>query len=82
MAYGAGAVIADPEFVQFHPTAMDVGLDPSPLATEALRGEGAILVGAEGTSFMSRYHPKAELAPRDEVARAIHMEIEAGRKPF
>lgn len=82
MAYGAGAVIADPEFVQFHPTAMDVGLDPSPLATEALRGEGAILVGVDGTSFMSRYHPQAELAPRDEVARAIHMEIEAGRKTF
>ena len=82
MAYGAGAVIADPEFVQFHPTAMDVGLDPSPLATEALRGEGAILVGEDGASFMSRYHAQAELAPRDEVARAIHMEIAAGRKTF
>ncbi|MEO0606871.1 MAG: L-aspartate oxidase [Pseudomonadota bacterium] len=82
MAYSAGAVIADPEFVQFHPTAMDVGLDPSPLATEALRGEGAILVSADGTSFMSRYHAEAELAPRDEVARAIHTELAAGRKTF
>jgi L-aspartate oxidase len=82
MAYGAGAVIADPEFVQFHPTAMDVGLDPSPLATEALRGEGANLIGADGESFMTRYHPKAELAPRDEVARAIHTEIAAGRKVY
>ena len=82
MAYGAGAVIADPEFVQFHPTAMDVGLDPAPLATEALRGEGAILVGEDGTSFMSRYHLQAELAPRDEVARAIHTEISEGRKTY
>ncbi|MEQ3745213.1 MAG: L-aspartate oxidase [Henriciella sp.] len=82
MAYAAGAVIADPEFVQFHPTAMDVGLDPSPLATEALRGEGATLIGADGESFMTRYHPKAELAPRDEVARAIHTEIAAGRKVY
>lgn len=82
MAYSVGAVIADPEFVQFHPTAMDVGLDPSPLATEALRGEGAILIGEDGASFMSRYHPAAELAPRDEVARAIHTEISEGRKTF
>lgn len=82
MASVAGAVIADPEFVQFHPTAMDVGLDPSPLATEALRGEGAILVGDDATPFMARYHPKAELAPRDEVARAIHSEISEGRKTY
>lgn len=82
MAYSAGAVIADPEFVQFHPTAMDVGLDPSPLATEALRGEGATLIGEDGKGFMTRYHPKAELAPRDEVARAIHSEIAAGRKAY
>ena len=82
MAYTAGAVIADPEFVQFHPTAMDVGLDPSPLATEALRGEGAILIGADETAFMARYHDQAELAPRDEVARAIHTEISEGRATF
>ena len=82
MAHDAGAVIADPEFVQFHPTAMDVGLDPAPLATEALRGEGAILIGQDGTPFMAAYHDKAELAPRDEVARAIHMEIANGRKTY
>ncbi len=82
MAWSIGAVIADPEFVQFHPTAMDVGLDPSPLATEALRGEGAVLVGSDGGQFMTRYHEQAELAPRDEVARAIHTELSEGRKVF
>jgi L-aspartate oxidase len=78
----AGARIADPEFVQFHPTAIDVGRDPAPLATEALRGEGAVLVNASGERFMLRYHPDAELAPRDVVARAIHAEREAGRGAF
>src|SRR5690606_23778596 len=78
----AGAVIADPEFVQFHPTAIDIGRDPAPLATEALRGEGAVLVRADGGGFMARYHPAAELAPRDVVARAIHAEREAGRGAF
>lgn len=82
MVYAAGGVIGDAEFVQFHPTAMDVGLDPAPLATEALRGEGAILVGNDGQPFMSRYHTDAELAPRDEVARAIHSERMAGRGAF
>jgi len=78
----AGAVIGDPEFVQFHPTAIDIGRDPAPLATEALRGEGAVLVNATGERFMARYHPDAELAPRDVVARAIHAEREAGRGAF
>lgn len=78
----AGAVIADPEFVQFHPTALDVGRDPAPLATEALRGEGAILVNRDGRRFMPGLHPDAELAPRDIVARAIHAEREAGRGAF
>jgi L-aspartate oxidase len=78
----AGARIADPEFVQFHPTAIDVGRDPAPLATEALRGEGAVLVDADGRRFMRRHHPDAELAPRDVVARAIHAEREAGRGAF
>jgi L-aspartate oxidase len=67
----AGAEILDPEFVQFHPTAIDVGADPAPLATEALRGEGATLVDANGEAFMARVHPSADLAPRDVVARAI-----------
>ncbi len=78
----AGAVIADPEFVQFHPTAIDIGRDPAPLATEALRGEGAVLVNGDGERFMARYHPDAEMAPRDVVARAIHAEREAGRGAF
>ena len=70
----AGAQIADPEFVQFHPTAIDVGADPAPLATEALRGLGAKLIDKTGRPFMAAYHAKAELAPRDIVARAIHRE--------
>ncbi|WP_293677064.1 L-aspartate oxidase [uncultured Phenylobacterium sp.] len=78
----AGAIVADPEFVQFHPTAIDIGRDPAPLATEALRGEGAVLVNGDGERFMDRYHPAAELAPRDVVARAIHAEREAGRGAF
>jgi len=82
MAARAGAVIADPEFVQFHPTAMDVGLDPAPLATEALRGEGAILLNDAGERFMLEVHPDAELAPRDVVARANFRQIQAGRKVF
>ena len=82
MAAIAGAEILDPEFVQFHPTAIDIGADPAPLATEALRGEGARLVDAAGVPFMSRYHPSAELAPRDVVARAIESERRAGRGAF
>jgi L-aspartate oxidase len=77
LAARAGAVIADPEFVQFHPTALDVGHDPAPLATEALRGEGATLINGEGERFMPRYHAEAELGPRDVVARAIQVEIAA-----
>ncbi|MBI1360676.1 MAG: L-aspartate oxidase [Alphaproteobacteria bacterium] len=82
MAYRAGALVADPEFVQFHPTAIDIGRDPAPLATEALRGEGAKLVDRNGRAFMCDYHPDCELAPRDEVARAIHAERAAGRGAF
>jgi L-aspartate oxidase len=82
LAAQAGALIGDPEFVQFHPTAIDIGRDPAPLATEALRGEGAMLVNADGERFMHRYHPAGELAPRDVVARAIHAERTAGRGAF
>ncbi len=78
----AGAQIADPEFVQFHPTALDVGRDPAPLATEALRGEGATLVDGEGEPFMRRYHALGDLAPRDIVARAVHRQIERGEGAF
>lgn len=79
MGHTVGAVAADLEFVQFHPTAIDIGRDPAPLATEALRGEGAVLVNADGSPFMARYHDQADLAPRDVVARAIHSERAAGR---
>jgi L-aspartate oxidase len=82
MAARAGAVVADPEFVQFHPTALAVGRDPAPLLTEALRGEGATLINSAGERFMLDAHPLAELAPRDIVARAVHAEIAAGRGAF
>jgi L-aspartate oxidase len=82
MAARAGAVISDAEFVQFHPTAIDCGEDPAPLATEALRGEGATLINRDGTRFMVPLHPDAELAPRDVVARAIFAETQAGRRPM
>jgi L-aspartate oxidase len=82
MAARAGALIADAEFVQFHPTAIAIGRDPAPLATEALRGEGAILVNDSGERFMQAVHADAELAPRDIVARAIHRQIVGGSKVF
>ncbi len=78
----AGAVIRDPEFVQFHPTALEIGADPAPLATEALRGEGARLVNGDGAPFMARYHKGADLAPRDVVARAVEAERAAGRGAY
>ncbi|MGY4615301.1 aspartate oxidase [Bradyrhizobium sp. USDA 4472] len=82
IAARAGAVIADTEFVQFHPTAIMVGRDPAPLATEALRGEGATLINGNGERFMAAQHPLAELAPRDIVARGVFAEIAAGRGAF
>jgi L-aspartate oxidase len=82
IAARAGAMIADAEFVQFHPTAIDVGKDPAPLATEALRGEGAMLVNRLGERFMLPIHKDAELAPRDIVARAVFAEVVAGRGAF
>jgi L-aspartate oxidase len=82
IAARAGAIIADPEFVQFHPTAIMVGRDPAPLATEALRGEGAMLINKAGERFMLSAHPLAELAPRDIVARGVFAEISAGRGAF
>ena len=66
-----GVRLADLEFVQFHPTALDVEGDPLPLLTEALRGAGAVLVDDSGRRFMPAIHADAELAPRDVVARAI-----------
>lgn len=71
IAARAGALLADMEFVQFHPTALAVDRDPLPLVTEAIRGEGAVLLDARGERFMPSLHVDAELAPRDVVARAI-----------
>lgn len=82
MAARAGALISDAEFVQFHPTAMDVGEDPAPLATEALRGEGALLINKDGERFMAAIHPDGELAPRDVVARALYAQTQAGKRPM
>jgi L-aspartate oxidase len=75
MAYRAGAAILDIEFVQFHPTALCLEGAPRFLLSEALRGEGAQLRNTAGDRFMARYHPMAELAPRDVVARAIVAEM-------
>ncbi|HEX3369447.1 MAG TPA: L-aspartate oxidase [Candidatus Cybelea sp.] len=79
MAARAGAMLADMEFVQFHPTALAIGRDPMPLVTEAVRGEGATLVNDLGERFMLAIHPDAELAPRDVVARAIFEQQQRGR---
>lgn len=78
MAARAGAVIRDPEFVQFHPTALDTGADPMPLLTEALRGEGAQLIDGNGHRYMVDVHPDAELAPRDIVARENWQQLRIG----
>jgi L-aspartate oxidase len=82
MAVRAGAVMADMEFVQFHPTALAVDAPAVPLLTEALRGEGATLIDEAGSRFMPEVHPDAELAPRDVVARAIWNKIDEGHKVF
>lgn len=82
MAAEIGAELTDLEFVQFHPTALNASVDPMPLLTEAIRGEGAILVNQQGVRFMLDEHPLAELAPRDIVARAIWREIETGRGAY
>ncbi|HZW14636.1 MAG TPA: L-aspartate oxidase [Brevundimonas sp.] len=81
LAYRAGAEILDPEFVQFHPTAIDVGLDPMPLATEALRGEGARLIDGQG-GFLLGGADDADLQSRDVVARAVHAARADGRGAF
>jgi L-aspartate oxidase len=71
LAYRAGARVVDMEFVQFHPTALALDDAPAFLISEAVRGAGAILLDGEGQRFAHRYHPDAELATRDVVARAI-----------
>ena len=76
IAYRAGARVADLEFVQFHPTALDVEGTPRFLLSEALRGEGAALVNAAGERFMRDRDPEGDLAPRDRLARAIAREAD------
>src|ERR1017187_603585 len=76
MAFRAGAEVSDMEFVQFHPTALFLKKAPRFLLSEALLGEGAYLRNIEMDRFMAKYHPLAELAPRDVVARAIMHEME------
>jgi L-aspartate oxidase len=82
MAYRAGALISDMEFVQFHPTALFAQGAPRFLLSEALRGEGAHLRNILLERFMPRYHEAAELAPRDIVARAIILEMHKTRSEF
>ena len=79
MAFRAGAEVSDMEFIQFHPTALYLKKAPRFLLSEALRGEGAYLRNLEMHRFMPKYHPMAELAPRDVVARAIVHELEVSR---
>jgi len=78
IAHRAGVTLADMEFVQFHPTALDTRENPLALISEAVRGEGAILVNSQGVRFMKGRHRLAELAPRDVVARAIFREQKKG----
>lgn len=82
MAYRAGAVLTDMEFVQFHPTAFTTRDGQVFLLTEALRGEGAYLINTRGERFVHRYHPDGEVAPRDVVSRAILLEMQATGTDF
>ncbi|MBI3610248.1 MAG: L-aspartate oxidase [Nitrospirae bacterium] len=79
MAYRAGCVLEDMEFVQFHPTSLALPQAPAFLLTEAMRGEGAVLRNPRGEAFMKRYDPAGELATRDIVSRAIWQEMQTGQ---
>jgi L-aspartate oxidase len=81
LAFNAGARVADLEFVQFHPTALKKADAPRFLISEALRGEGARLINVHGDTFMTKYHPDGDLAPRDVVARGIVRESDATGGP-
>lgn len=81
LAARAGAALADLEFVQFHPTALDTPSRPMPLISEAVRGEGAVLIDETGRRFLSGV-TGAELAPRDIVARGVARHLAAGHRVF
>jgi L-aspartate oxidase len=82
IAHRAGVKLADMEFVQFHPTALETPENPLALISEAVRGEGAILVNDAGVRFMTKKHRLAELAPRDVVAREIFRQRQNGKRVY
>ncbi len=82
MAAKANAELVDLEFVQFHPTALDVGLDPAPLLTEAIRGESAFIVDENNERFLYKDDRLGEMAPRDVVSRSIHKHKLKGHSTF
>ncbi len=81
IAWRAGAVVRDMEFIQFHPTALAIPNAPRFLISEAVRGEGAHLIDHRGDRFVFNYDPKGELAPRDVVSRAIFRHLQITKEP-